>query len=162
MQDFFAVDSHELDRPNNFTGLWEVFWTNGKPKYRGYFVEGVAVGQHIGFWEDGALAHVSWRDGKGHLRGTALSFHQDGDKDNEEIWSDERRRPGTFERRNFDQNGDVFLISKFEDFKEIAGWQRAEDACADEADSYIDSLIADAAKSINRLAQNDDINANDR
>jgi hypothetical protein len=67
--------------PDDFVGLLVEHWDNGQLKFRGRYEKGgKRVGQHICFWENGALQEVSyWTDG--WVTGTTLWFREDGSKD---------------------------------------------------------------------------------
>ena len=45
-----------VEPPEDFTGTWEVFWPNGKIKYRAIMRDGVEHGECTCFWEDGLIA----------------------------------------------------------------------------------------------------------
>ncbi|MDX1943966.1 MAG: hypothetical protein SFU86_01060 [Pirellulaceae bacterium] len=158
MNDNPPIDVDDLNRPNDYTGVFEAFWPNGQLKYRRHFVNGVEVGQHIRFWEDGMLAHISWRDPAGHMRGTMLTFYPGGDKDTEEIWSDDERRPGTFEKCCYNANGDIFLKTSYLEFEQIDLWERPKsDAEQQQWESLgIDKMIADSIKKLTELTERND------
>lgn len=152
MDTFPYIDSDALMRGSAYTGLFEAFWPNGKPRYQGQFVDGVEVGQHVRYWEDGTIAQVQWYDPEGNPRGTTVTFHSDGDKCSEETWDDPQRRRGTFVRRDYDANGDVFLRTVYREYEIIEDWQRPREPDP-EFDAQIDKIVADAVRQTEEALQ---------
>jgi antitoxin component YwqK of YwqJK toxin-antitoxin module len=67
--------------PDDFEGVWIEHWPNGQLKFRGtYKKDGLRVGQHICFWENGVLREVStWE--QGWVTGTLIRFYEDGTRE---------------------------------------------------------------------------------
>jgi hypothetical protein len=146
MTDHPYADGNDLARPDGYTRVWKVFWPNGTLKYQAHFVDGVAVGQQVAFWQDGSVAQVLWRDSNGCPRGTAVSFYPDGMKESEEVWDECDRHPGSYVCSNFDDNGDVYLRTTYHRFKQVNVWERpANDAeAAAEIDAIVDESVNNA------------------
>lgn len=155
-RDHVNINTDDLARPANFSGVWLAYWPDGKLKYRGAFREGVPIGQHVCFWQDGTVAEICWRDPFGQLRGTGLSFHPDGDKQCEEIRDSQSPQPGSFVRKHYDSNGDLFLETKYIGFVQVDSWESADSSLSDEVDDEIEKFASDAAAEINRLADSED------
>lgn len=144
------IDSEHIGHPEN--GLYELFWPNGRPKYRGQFCDGHEVGQHIRFFENGVLAQVCWYDDFGRPRGTTLTFYDDGNKDDEEVYEDDQRRPGTFVNKSYDAQGNVFLRTTYVEFRQLEMWERDPSELDPETQRIIDQSIAD----LERIVEDDD------
>jgi hypothetical protein len=155
--DYVNIDPQDLMRPDDFTGCWEAFWPSGRIKYRGLFAKGVRVGQHVCFWEDGTVAEVVWYDSSGCPRGTAVSFYADGDKEAEQTWDEECRHPGSFERRSYDENGDVCVRTVYREFTPVDSWSAPSEFADDEMDAEIDRIVSDAVEQLTRKLAGSDV-----
>jgi len=65
--------------PDNFTGVWEIYWRSGGLKFRGGYKGGQEEGEHFCWWENGGLAQRGLMVcGKCH--GVWTDYHEDGHK----------------------------------------------------------------------------------
>lgn len=157
MDEFPVIDTDTLNLPSNFTGLLESRWPNGQLRYRGQFADGVEIGQHVRFWEDGTVAQIQWYDSSGCPRGTTLNFYRDGDKCNEECFDDPERRKGTFLCRDYDANGDVTSRTEYCEFELIDQWRRPDLDSDPETQIAIDRIVANAIRElVEKVGHTDD------
>jgi antitoxin component YwqK of YwqJK toxin-antitoxin module len=80
--------------PEDYNGIWEVYWPNGKIKYRSTFINGKEEGYCNCYWDNGNIAQTGeMRDGK--CIGVWTDYSYDGFKSlegaygengNEGIW----------------------------------------------------------------------------
>jgi hypothetical protein len=150
VDDSLPIDFDALERPNNYSGLWECRWPNGELKYRGQFESGVEIGPHVRYFENGVVAQVQWYDSTGCPRGTTLNFYPDGDKCSEECCDDPERRSGTFVRRDYDSSGEVTRRTEYREFEIIESWERPDQQLDPETEIEIDRIVADAVQELTR------------
>jgi antitoxin component YwqK of YwqJK toxin-antitoxin module len=103
--------------PKTFSGVWEVLWPNGIPKYRAEFENGKENGMAQCWWENGALAQEGRNEG-GIPVGIWRDYFDDGSlsKETEYLSSS-----NIFFQKVYDENGKVYLRREFRDgvkFKE--------------------------------------------
>lgn len=104
VQCFFTVVPDE-----SYEGLVELFHDNGRLKYRGNFAEGIRIGQHIEYWENGNVLELSyWKDG--WIVGTALRFHENGVRYEEEYYSEDGSKDGSRTCRTYSEDEDKMII----------------------------------------------------
>jgi len=102
-----------LYAPDNFNGVWEVYWPNGKLKFRTEYVNGKKEGWSRCWWENGKL-HQEGICEAGKCVGIWTSFWESGVMFKEE----EFYQPGSFDVRWYD--GDTLLkVQRFRNGVEI-------------------------------------------
>ncbi len=70
-------DEEGLYPPEDYCGVWEVYWPNRQLKYRACYVDGKENGEVKCWWENGILAQSGWRD-HGECRGLWTDYFEDG------------------------------------------------------------------------------------
>lgn len=112
--------------PEEFEGIWVEHWRNGQLKFRGTFKQGVKrIGQHICFWETGALQEVSYWD-EGWVCGTLLRFDEEGSRDCEKEFGEHGGRTRSWTERLYSPSGQLFLVAVWKNDEMIAEWHEPE------------------------------------
>lgn len=73
--------------PDDFTGLWEVYWPNRQLKYRAHYINGEEHGKVTCWWENGNLAQTGVRE-HGVCKGIWPDYWEDGTKFKETEYQD--------------------------------------------------------------------------
>jgi len=112
--------------PDVFEGVLVEFWPNGQPKYRGRFEKNSRrTGQHISFWETGALQEVAFWKG-GWVYGTMLRFRKNGSKDSERDYGQDGARTRSWTIRSYDLDSDLSIVKRIEDDTVVSKWVRPD------------------------------------
>jgi antitoxin component YwqK of YwqJK toxin-antitoxin module len=102
-----------LYAPKDFNGVWEVYWPNGRLKFRAEYVNGKEEGWTRCWWDNGKLCQEGVNEA-GECVGIWTRFLEDGRKFKEE----EFYSPGSFDVRVY--NGDMLLeVKRFRNWLEI-------------------------------------------
>lgn len=123
----FASPGFELYPRDDFDGLWEVLWTNGRIRFRGTYKRGLkAIGQHLFFWENGNLAEISyWQDG--FPSGVEIKFREDGSKESEKDYGEHGGYTKSWTERLYDStNSQLFMLTVVTNNKVVAEWTRPD------------------------------------
>lgn len=82
------------------------------------------VGQHVAFWKSGIVREVSyWRDG--YLVGTKLSFHEDGERNEETFFGEAGSTEGSWVHRTYVDDS-LFSMEVYEDHVMTQKWTTQE------------------------------------
>jgi hypothetical protein len=117
----------EVYPPEEFEGLWVEHWGNGQLKFRGAFKPGLKrIGQHICFWETGALQEVSYWD-EGWVCGTLIRFNEDGTKEYEKDYGEYGGRTRSWTEKSYGVvTGELMSVIVWKDDDVIAEWHEPE------------------------------------
>jgi hypothetical protein len=63
--------------PDNFTGIWEVYWPNGRLKWRSFYKNGKAEGEHLCLLDNGVIAQ-NGQNINGECVGDWFDYWEDG------------------------------------------------------------------------------------
>ncbi|WP_157467902.1 toxin-antitoxin system YwqK family antitoxin [Desulfatibacillum aliphaticivorans] len=105
-----VVDEHGFGcyPPQDYTGIWEVYWPNGVIKSRNRYIDGKEEGEQLCFWDNGNLAQVGQAK-NGHCIGLWEDFSYEGLRFKEtDYYSD-----GNFQNRFYDPIGNLYSISEW-------------------------------------------------
>lgn len=131
----------------SFEGLLVEHWSNGNLKYRGRFEqERKRIGQHLCFWESGALEELSYWD-EGWICGTRIRFREDGSKDEESDFGEHGGRTRAWIDRNYSSDGTLYSIHVYKDDRIVADWLSPEHR-AIWKEIGADKIIEDAVRQI--------------
>lgn len=92
----------------NFTGIWEVSWPNGRLKVRGEYVEGKEVGKYECFWENGKIAQEGQHE-NGECVGDWFDYWEDGKLYKQTAYTGD----GNFKVFTYDSSGNVKELQEF-------------------------------------------------
>jgi hypothetical protein len=98
-------------------------------EFRGYFDKGLKrQGQHLFFWESGALQEVShWKDG--WATGTLIRYHENGAREIEIHYGVDGGRKRKFVEIHFGHlSDDIFSVWEMNAYEIVREWKGAEDA----------------------------------
>lgn len=133
--------------PDEFKGLWVEHWPNGILKFRGEFRKnGMKVGQHICFWENGALSEVShWREG--WVCGTLISFREDGSRQRERYYGEHGGRNRFWVERFYDEDSELYAIYVWKNEQIVSEWASPEELEM-EKEIDIDRIVDEAVRQV--------------
>lgn len=139
------IDTDSLNRPSDFSGLWESHWKNGRVRYRGMFREGKPIGQHLQFYDSGILGRIDYYSEQSIPIGTSMCFESEGKKDDEEHYGDVTvASPGSFVRENYAYDGKVFMRTTYVNYEIVDSWKSDEYEVPPELQAEIDDIVAKA------------------
>ena len=118
----FSSYLSQYPEDDDFTGIYETYWPNGRLQYRGFFEEfATRHGHHIEFWPNGNVKELStWNHG--WIVGTQVCFHENGHRESEIDFSTSGSRSLTRVEKHFGENGDLHIILAFFNGKKSVVW----------------------------------------
>ena len=125
----FANTCAGIYPPDDFEGLLVKYNPRTHQlEFRGYFDKGVKrQGQHIVFWESGALKEVShWIDG--WAVGTLVLYHENGAREREIHYGVEGGRKQKFVDIHYDLHDCIFSVLEMAGYEIVRNWMGSEDA----------------------------------
>ena len=133
--------------PEEFEGLWVENWPNGQLKFRGQFKKNRRrVGQHLSFWESGALQELSYWD-DGWVCGTLVRFGEDGTRECEKDYGEHGGRTRSWTERCYSLDGELYSLFVWKNGDIIARWTRPELRKIEEQIGF-NKIIQDAVKMV--------------
>jgi hypothetical protein len=123
---YSGASSLNVYPPDDFEGVWTERWRDGQLKTRGAYKKGgLRIGQHLHFWQNGALREVSYWV-QGCVSGTLLLFHEDGTRESEFDYGEEGARRGSYTQRSYSIDGRLSYLYVWQNYIIVSRWGRAD------------------------------------